>query len=82
MITSRQTRDAVYAEEKAEVEVLQAQVRGYSESGKKLGGLLGRLQGGGRSVQDSIGPIQDNTRRHQTVSNSMRNPHPTSMTTV
>ena len=63
-------RNAAFAEERAEVEVLYAQAEKHSEIGKKLAGLQSRLQGGGRSVQESIGPIHDNTREHQTISSS------------
>ena len=63
-------RNAAFAEEKAEVEVLYAQAQKHSEIGKKVAGLQARLQGGGRSVQESIGPIHDNTKEHQIVSAS------------
>ena len=63
-------RNAAFAEEKAEVEVLYAQAQKHSDIGKKAAGLQARLKGGGRSVQESIGPIHDNTREHQTVSGS------------
>lgn len=64
-------RNAAYAEEKAEVEVLKGQVMKYAELGKKLQGLESRLQGGGKNVSQSIGPIQDNTRQNQTVANNI-----------
>lgn len=69
------SRNAVFAEEKAEVEVLHAQAAKHGEMGRKLAALQARLQGGGRNVQDSIGPIHNNTREHQTVGSSMLPPH-------
>ncbi len=62
-------RNAAFAEESAEVEVLFNQVGKYTELGKKLQGLQGRI-GGGRSVSESIGPIHDNTRATQTMTRS------------
>lgn len=59
-----------HAEERAEVEVLYAQAQKHADIGKRLAALQARLQGGGRSVQESIGPIHDNTKEHQTVSSS------------
>ena len=71
MIVSRQVRNAAFAEEKAEVEVLQARVSGHADLGKKLAALSTRLQGSGTSVTESIGPIHDNTRDHQTIANNI-----------
>ncbi len=66
-----QTRNAAFAEEKAEVEVLQARVSSHVELGKKLAAISARLQGSGTSVSESIGPIHDNTRDHQTIANNI-----------
>ena len=71
MIASRQLRNAAFAEEKAEVEVLQARVSNHVELGKKLATLSARLQGSGTSVSESIGPIHDNTKDHQTIANNI-----------
>lgn len=71
MIASRQLRNAAFAEEKAEVEVLQARVGSHVELGKKLASLSARLQGSGTSVSESIGPIHDNTKDHQTIANNI-----------
>ena len=64
-------RNAVYAEEKAEVEVLKGQVAKYEDISKRLRGLQGRLQGDGRNVSESIGPIHDNTRENQIVASNI-----------
>ncbi|KAL9131598.1 MAG: hypothetical protein Q9217_000486 [Psora testacea] len=64
-------RNAVFAEEKAEVEVLKGQVAKHEDISKRLRSLQGRLQGDGRSVSDSIGPIRDNTRENQIVANNI-----------
>ena len=64
-------RNAVFAEEKAEVEVLYAQTQKHADIAKKLIALQSRLQGGGRSVQESIGPIHDNTKEFSTVGNNI-----------
>lgn len=71
MIASRQARNAAFAEEKAEVEVLQARVKNHADLGKKLAALSARLQGSGTNVSESIGPIRDNTRDHQTIANNI-----------
>lgn len=71
MIAARQARNAAFAEEKAEVEVLQARVSSHADLGKKLAALSARLQGSGTSVSESIGPIHDNTRDHQTIANNI-----------
>ena len=64
-------RNAAYAEEKAEVEVLKGQVAKHEDFSKRLRGVQARLQGDGRSVSDSIGPIHDDTREHQIVANNI-----------
>ena len=64
-------RNAAYAEEKAEVEVLKGQVAKHDDLSKRLKGVQLRLQGDGRSVSESLGPIEDNTRGHQTFSDNI-----------
>lgn len=58
-------RNAAYAEEKAEVEVLSADAVKYGELAKKFRALQASLEGGGRTVRDAIGPVHSNTREHQ-----------------
>lgn len=65
-------RDAAYAEEKAEVEVLFAEAARYTELAKKLKALQTGLEGGGRTVRDAIGPVHNNTRDIQVMIRSMR----------
>ncbi|KAG8528516.1 uncharacterized protein KY384_007434 [Bacidia gigantensis] len=60
-------RNAAYAEEKAEVEVLKGQVTKHEDLSKRLKGVQARLHGDGRSVQESIGSIQNHTRENQTM---------------
>ena len=64
-------RNAAYAEEKAEVEVLKGQVTKHDDLSRRLRGVQARLQGDGRSVSESIGPIQDNTREHQVMATNI-----------
>ena len=70
-VAMAKARNAAYAEEKAEVEVLKGQVAKHDDVSKRLRGLQGRLQGDGRSVSDSIGPIHDNTRENQIVASNI-----------
>lgn len=58
-------RNAIHAEEKAEVEVMFARVTEHLRIGKNLKALQISLEGGGRTVKDAIGPVYSNTREHQ-----------------
>jgi hypothetical protein len=64
-------RKAAFAEESAEVEVLFANVDKLKNLTKKIQGSLHRLETGGKSVQDAIGPIYGNTQRLQVTNSSM-----------
>ena len=64
-------RNAAYAEEKAEVELLKGQVLKHAELVKKLQALDSRIHGEGKNISQSIGPIQDNTRETETVANNI-----------
>ena len=70
-MASAKAKISAYAEEKAEVEVLKGQLAKHEDLSKRLRGLQGRLQGDGRNVSESIGPIRDNTREHQIVSKNI-----------
>lgn len=59
-------RNAAYAEESAEVEVLYASLEKMKSVSKKIQGSLSRLNETGRTVEDAIGPIYGNTQRLQT----------------
>jgi exocyst complex component 7 len=62
-------RNAAYAEESAEVEVLYANLDKLKLLTKKIQGSLGRLETSGRVVKDAIGPIYSNTQSLQ-ITNS------------
>jgi exocyst complex component 7 len=65
------TRRAALAEESAEVEVLNANLAKLKSLSRKIQGSMSRLEASGRSVQDAIGPIYDNTRQLQTVNTNI-----------
>ncbi|KAK5138606.1 hypothetical protein LTR08_000194 [Meristemomyces frigidus] len=64
-------RRAVFAEEAAEVEVLNANVDKLKSLRKKIGASLARLEESGRTVQDAIGPMYGNTQRLQTMNTNI-----------
>lgn len=64
------SRNAAYAEESAEVEVLFAEAAKFENISKRIKTSLGRLEGGGQIVKDSIGPVHDNTKNLQTMNDS------------
>ncbi|CAK4033955.1 Exocyst complex exo70 [Lecanosticta acicola] len=59
-------RNAAYAEESAEVEVLFASLDKMKATSKKIQSSLTRLNETGRTVEDAIGPMYGNTQRLQT----------------
>lgn len=63
-------RNAAHAEEKADVEVLCAQVARMSETNKKLQALQGRLVDGGSTTREALGPVHSNTRDDQIMMRS------------
>lgn len=65
------SHNGAYAEEKAEVELLYTKVTQQNSVTKTLRGLQGRLEGGGNTVKESLGPVHNNTRANQTVMDSM-----------
>ncbi|KAK4544533.1 hypothetical protein LTR36_004105 [Oleoguttula mirabilis] len=64
-------RRGVYAEEAAEVEVLNANVDKLKSLRKKIGASLARLEESGRTVQEAIGPVYGNTQRLQTMNTNI-----------
>ncbi|PYH74667.1 EXO70 family protein [Aspergillus vadensis CBS 113365] len=62
-------RNAAYAEESAEVEVLYANLEKLKLLTKKIQGSLNRLETGGNVVKHAIGPIYSNTQSLQ-ITNS------------
>ena len=63
-------RKAALAEESAEVEVLFANMEKLKGLTKKIQGSLNRLEAGGKSVTEAIGPVYGNTQRLQTTNSS------------
>ena len=62
---------AVWAEEKAEVEVLLAQKDEHVNIGRRLKTLQASVEGGGRTVRDGMGQVHSNTNQHQIKIHSM-----------
>ena len=56
---------AVWAEEKAEVEVLLAQRDEHANIARRLKTLQASVEGGGRTVRDGMGQVHSNTNQHQ-----------------
>lgn len=65
------TRNAVYAEESAEVEVLFAEAAKFDAISKRIKASLGRLEGGGQPVQDSLKPVYSNTQSLQVMNDNI-----------
>jgi exocyst complex protein 7 len=64
-------RNAAFAEESAEVEVLYANLEKLKLLTKKIQGSLVRLETGGNVVKHAIGPIYSNTQSLQTTNNNI-----------
>ncbi|KAI1921613.1 exocyst complex component exo70 [Ophidiomyces ophidiicola] len=64
-------RNAVHAEESAEVEVLYADLEKLNALTKKIQGSLSRLEASGKVVKDAIGPIYNNTQGLQVTNNNI-----------
>ena len=64
-------RNAVYAEESAEVEVLYANLSKLKNLTKKIQGSVARLDASGQIVKDAIGPIYSNTQQLQVTSQNI-----------
>ena len=62
---------ALWAEEKAEVEVLLAQRNEHANIGRRLKTLQASVEGGGRTVRDGMGQVHSNTNQHQIKIHSM-----------
>ena len=56
---------AIWAEKKAEVEVLLAQRDEHANIGRRLKTLQASVEGGGRTVRDGMGQVHSNTNQHQ-----------------
>lgn len=66
------SRNAAFAEESAEVEVLFAEAAKFDNISKRIKSSLARLDGGAQVVKDSIGPVYSNTQSLQTMNDSKR----------
>ncbi|KAK6402008.1 exocyst complex component exo70, partial [Oleoguttula sp. CCFEE 5521] len=64
-------RQAAFAEESAEVEVLYANLEKMKSLTKKIQTSMSRLDVSGRTVQEAIGPIYGNTQRLQTTNTNV-----------
>lgn len=62
---------AVWAEEKAEVEVLLARRDEHANIGRRLKTLQASVEGGGRTVRDGMSQVHSNTNQHQIKIHSM-----------
>ena len=65
-----QTRNAAFAEESAEVEVLFAEAAKFDNISKRMKASLARLESGAQVVQDAMGPVYSNTQDLQTMNGS------------
>lgn len=64
------SRNAAFAEESAEVEVLSAEAAKFESISKRIKASLARLESGAQIVKDSIGPVYSNTQGLQTMNGS------------
>lgn len=64
-------RNAVYAEESAEVEVLYADLEKLNTLTKRVQGSLSRLEASGKVVKNAIGPIYGNTQALQATTTNI-----------
>ncbi len=65
------SRNAAFAEESAEVEVLFAEAAKFDGISKRIKASLARLKSGAQTVKDSIGPLHSNTQSLQTMNSSV-----------
>ena len=65
-----QSRNAAFAEESAEVEVLFATAAKFDIISKKIKTSLTKLESGGQIVKDSIKPVHSDTQSLQTMNHS------------
>ena len=66
-----QARNAAFAEESAEVEVLFAEAAKFENISKRMKVSLARLETGAQVVKDAMGPVYNNTQDLQTMNGSM-----------
>ena len=66
-----QARNAAFAEESAEVEVLFAEAAKFDNISKRMKVSLAKLEAGAQVVKDAMGPVYNNTQDLQTINGSM-----------
>ena len=66
-------RNAVFAEESAEVEVLFAEAKKFEELSKKMKASLARMATSGDYLQEAIGPVYSNTQSLKVINHSKLN---------
>lgn len=66
-----QTRNAAFAEESAEVEVLSAEAAKFDNISKRMKASLARLETGAQVVKEAMGPIYSSTQDLQIMNGSM-----------
>ncbi|KAG9228811.1 Cullin repeat-like-containing domain protein [Amylocarpus encephaloides] len=71
MAVSSGTRQAADEEARAEVEVLNSRLEKTTQLTKKIQASLGRLESSGKSVQDAVGPLYNNTQKLQTIGSNI-----------
>lgn len=71
--TMSRARDAQFAEERAEVEVLSAEAARSENLSKRIKASMARLESGAHVVKDAIGPVFTNTQELQTVNRNVDN---------
>ena len=64
-------RSAAHVEESAEVEVLFAEAAKFDTISKKMKASLGRLEGGGQLVRESMGPVYSSTNGLQIINDNI-----------
>jgi exocyst complex component 7 len=65
------SRHAADEEARAEVDVLNSRLEKTTQLTKKIQASLGRLEATSKSVRDVAGPLSGETKRLQTLGNSM-----------
>lgn len=64
------SRNAAFAEERAEVEVLFAEAKKFQELGKKMKASMRRLETSGQILQEAMGPVYSNTQPLHVINDS------------
>lgn len=65
------SRNAAFAEERAEVEVLFAEAKKFQELGKKMRASMQRMETSGQILQEAMGPVYSNTQPLHVINDSM-----------